>query len=28
MELLQSATSVAAIIGRVTEGAPGTIKVL
>ena len=28
LELLQSATSVAAIIGRVTEGAPGTIKVL
>jgi selenide,water dikinase len=28
MELLQSATPVAAIIGRVTEGAPGTIKVL
>ena len=28
MKLLQSATSVAAIIGRVTEGAPGTIKVL
>ena len=28
MELLQSAAPVAAIIGRVTEGTPGTIRVL
>ena len=28
MELLQSAAPIAAIIGRVTDGAPGTIRVL
>jgi selenide,water dikinase len=28
MELLDSAAPIAAIIGRVTDGAPGTIKVL